>query len=499
MLSKIGGGLQKAGEALSKATRSAVSRIEGFFSPPRTKYDENKLPKILSTNEDDNIVGNYIRIPVRIINDRKQMIHGSVYKLDTDIDKDITQCLIYLHGVSSSQLEGQFLVPNLCSHHIAVCCFDFIGCGNSDGKWISLGYYEHLDTECVIKTLEETFGFKEFALWGRSMGAATAILTSHPGIKSIVVDSAFKSAEELFNDLAAQNHIPKSMFYGSVKLFAQMSFGSDFKIENINCIKAVSEKAVPAAYGHATDDKFIPFEHGKSLYEAHSNKDKDLMELTGGHNGYRSADWIRYGVSFVLNHFGIFASQATLEVSECRKLQAGNEQFDSFESLLANKKNSPQEETEEKPKHKHHHHEEAKKDNEEVKKEDDEEQQPEKKKKTKKAVKSRKTDKSANKETEIKPKEETAQPKDEKKSAETEQKPKEENVQKEKAEGETKPKKKKVVVHKKKESAPKQEENKDKPADEQKEPKSAGTEEKKTKRTRTTKKSSKSSNEGKKE
>ncbi|EAY14658.1 hypothetical protein TVAG_460750 [Trichomonas vaginalis G3] len=344
--------LSSAANAISKAASATAQKIDEFFSPPRTRYNEAELPKVLVTTEEDNIVGNYIRTPFKIMNARKQMIHGSIYKLDKDIEVEITKCLIYLHGVSSSQLEGQFLVPNLCSYHIAVCCFDFIGCGNSDGKMISLGYYEHIDTEFVIKMLEQDFGYKEFALWGRSMGAATALLTKSDAIKSMVIDSAFSSADELFGDLAAQKHIPKSVLVGSVKLFAQASFGNDFSIDKINCLEAVKQNPAPAAYGHATSDNFIPFSHGKTLFDNHNNKDKDFMELTGGHNGYRSADWIRYGVAFVLNHFGEHVNSYCLEVSECRKLQAGNEQFDSFSSLLANKKVSPAEETPEKEKSK---------------------------------------------------------------------------------------------------------------------------------------------------
>ena len=56
--------------------------------------------------------------------------------------------------------------------------FDFCGCGISEGKYISLGYYESEDTEEVIDYCKENFHIKKIGLWGRSMGAVTAILTA---------------------------------------------------------------------------------------------------------------------------------------------------------------------------------------------------------------------------------------------------------------------------------------------------------------------------------
>jgi dienelactone hydrolase len=49
------------------------------------------------------------------------------------------------------------------------------GCGRSDGKYISLGVYEKADLIAVIDHCKER-GYQTIGLWGRSMGAATAIL-----------------------------------------------------------------------------------------------------------------------------------------------------------------------------------------------------------------------------------------------------------------------------------------------------------------------------------
>ena len=59
---------------------------------------------------------------------------------------------------------------------ISVFAFDFSGSGHSDGETISLGFYEKFDVECVVKHLRGNPTVSTIGIWGRSMGAATAVL-----------------------------------------------------------------------------------------------------------------------------------------------------------------------------------------------------------------------------------------------------------------------------------------------------------------------------------
>lgn len=53
--------------------------------------------------------------------------------------------------------------------------FDFPGCGNSKGEYITYGITEKYDVDSVLRKLEAEAEYKEFYLWGRSMGAAVVI------------------------------------------------------------------------------------------------------------------------------------------------------------------------------------------------------------------------------------------------------------------------------------------------------------------------------------
>jgi hypothetical protein len=58
---------------------------------------------------------------------------------------------------------------------LCLCSSIYFSCGNSDGEVISLGHYEAEDTGHVLRRLR-TMGAGAMVLWGRSMGAVTALL-----------------------------------------------------------------------------------------------------------------------------------------------------------------------------------------------------------------------------------------------------------------------------------------------------------------------------------
>lgn len=62
------------------------------------------------------------------------------------------------------------------------------GSGLSDGSWVTLGAHEVDDLETVVSHLRETYPESAIGLWGRSMGAVTALMYSQrdPSIAGVV-------------------------------------------------------------------------------------------------------------------------------------------------------------------------------------------------------------------------------------------------------------------------------------------------------------------------
>ena len=94
----------------------------------------------------------------------------------------------------------------MISSGLGLCSFDFNGCGNAEGEFISLGFYEKMQVTLVIEELRKEQRIDKLALWGRSMGAVTALLylPTDNRISSVVMDSPFKSLKGLVEDMAAK-------------------------------------------------------------------------------------------------------------------------------------------------------------------------------------------------------------------------------------------------------------------------------------------------------
>ena len=107
-----------------------------------------------------------------------------------------------------------------------VVAFDFAGSGLSDGDYVSLGWYEHEDLVAIIKYLRDNDLATRIAIWGRSMGAATALMygSTDPSIACLIVDSPFTSLKKLCMELVDkfEANIPNLM----VKLAYKMVKGT---------------------------------------------------------------------------------------------------------------------------------------------------------------------------------------------------------------------------------------------------------------------------------
>jgi alpha-beta hydrolase superfamily lysophospholipase len=84
--------------------------------------------------------------------------------------------IVYLHCFNGSRIESCKFAEQVLRNGVAFCAFDFAGSGLSDGEYVSLGHFEQEDVEIVVADLRTEKRFTEIALWGRSMGAVTALL-----------------------------------------------------------------------------------------------------------------------------------------------------------------------------------------------------------------------------------------------------------------------------------------------------------------------------------
>jgi len=168
-----------------------------FIRPPRASYGTRALgPRFqkLTLWNGDNITierrdfhvrnrRNYslectLYIPFTTDAKAKKAAAQKVASKDKEVRKDV---ILYCHGASGGRLDGLTDAWEIAmQHRIALCTFDFSGCGLSQGDTVTLGFFEEDDIRTVIRALATSFKYSHITLWGRSMGAVAAVrLMSH--------------------------------------------------------------------------------------------------------------------------------------------------------------------------------------------------------------------------------------------------------------------------------------------------------------------------------
>ena len=63
-------------------------------------------------------------------------------------------CVVYMHGNAGNKMEGLDYSLVLIPEGIDLCTFDFSGCGNSQGDYVTLGWKEVHDLHAVLSHLK---------------------------------------------------------------------------------------------------------------------------------------------------------------------------------------------------------------------------------------------------------------------------------------------------------------------------------------------------------
>ena len=242
-------------------------------------------------------------------------------------------CVIYLHGNSSSRVESLQTLKVLLPNNITVFSFDFAGCGLSEGEYISLGWYERDDVDYVVDYLRKTEKVLTIGLWGRSMGAVTAIMHADrdPSIAGIVLDSPFSNLRELSLELATKHsNVPKLLIKGALGLIRKtIKERAKFDIDDISPIDHVKQAFIPAFFIVGNKDDFIDPTHTEKMYAAYAGDKNISRDSNGDHNSPRP--------SYIIDSVGIFFYNTL----QCQLLPVGEDKKEQFEGPQFNPMKMP--------------------------------------------------------------------------------------------------------------------------------------------------------------
>ena len=301
--------------------------VNAIIRPPRAKYDVEILgPAAFSI-----FARSFVRTDVTLTTERGLTLEASHWhpaKKSTTTSKeeeeekgandDPCPCVIYLHGNSSARPEVLPLLSKLLSLGVSVVAFDFAGSGKSEGEYVSLGYFEREDLACVVHHLRSTGNVSSIALWGRSMGAATALMYGErdPSIACMILDSAFSDLTTLFKEIVerAKNrglNMPNLVVAIAIRMLrSSVQKKAGFNIKQVSPIAHVKQCFIPAMFVAGEHDDFIAPHHSQELHAQYAG-DKNLVMVDGDHNSQRP--------TFLIDSVGFFL-ETCLQIPESAML-----------------------------------------------------------------------------------------------------------------------------------------------------------------------------------
>ncbi len=275
---------------------------QAIIRPPKAEYNPKDLgPKEFIVSSGMNV----LRTDIDIASPQGHKMKCSHFEpMETSRKWKTMPCVIYMHGNSSCRLEALELVDYFLTSNITLFCFDFPGCGLSEGEFISLGWWERDCIATIVDYLRANRDVSTIGLWGRSMGAVTALLHGDrdPSIAGMILDSPFSNLRTLCDELAASHSKVPKFAVGLAMSFVGKTIKkkAGFEISKLNPIKHVAECFIPALFATGEQDSFIAPHHTQALYEAYAG-DKNLIKFDGDHNSSRPDFFNNSAVIFFVN------------------------------------------------------------------------------------------------------------------------------------------------------------------------------------------------------
>ena len=170
--------------------------------------------------------------------------------------------VIGMHGYRSTpMLDFSGGAPLSINFGLNVILPDQRACGESEGKVISFGYNESIDTLSWIEYVRERWGEdRKIVLVGVSLGASTVIMAAGRGVpenvKGVIADCPYSSAKSIIMKVMRKKGVPARLVYPLLRMTARL-FGG-FDPSKAEVYEYAAKTKIPIAIIHGEADDFVP-------------------------------------------------------------------------------------------------------------------------------------------------------------------------------------------------------------------------------------------------
>lgn len=196
--------------------------------------------------------------------------------------------VIILHGYGSKGTNMYSAGRIFYNHGFNVLIPDLRGHGLSGANYVGMGWHDRFDVISWIHEIIKINKNSKIIIYGVSMGASTALMTSGENlpsnVKCIISDSAYTTAYEVLkHQLKKMDKIPVYLFLDTINNMCKLKNG--YSLKDANTIKQVSKSNTPILFIHGSNDTIVPSKMVYDIYKyANTNINNKLLVLkNNGH------------------------------------------------------------------------------------------------------------------------------------------------------------------------------------------------------------------------